>query len=139
MSEQVAPEELYRRFIEFLNGRQYDQMDTVMVSDFVDHHPGLVDVANLQVYKDNVAYVIGALEMEAFPEHIVPAGDKVFTRVRLTGKHVGQFFGVPPSGNQLEWYTHELWRVEGGKMVERWAVDDLYSLLKQMGVALPSW
>jgi predicted ester cyclase len=139
MSEQIAPEQLYRRFIEILNGRQYDQLDSVMASDFVDHHPGLVDVAKLDVYRDNVAYVIGALEMEAFPEQIVPADDKVFTRVRLTGKHVGEFFGVPASGREVEWYTHELWRAEGDRLVERWAVDDLYSLLRQMGVDLPSW
>ena len=36
------------------------------------------------------------------------AGDEVLTRIRLTGKHTGTFLGVPATGNQLDWYTHEL-------------------------------
>jgi ketosteroid isomerase-like protein len=59
--------------------------------------------------------------------------------VRLVGRHVGKFLGVPASGARLEWFTHEIWRVAGGRFVERWAVDDLAGLFRQMGVALPAW
>lgn len=132
-------EQLYRRFADAFNARAYDQLDEVMVADFVDHHPGLVDVRSLAEYKKNLAAVIEALEMKAIPEEVVGTGDQVFTRIRLTGRHVGAFLGVAPTGNDLDWYTHELWRVEGGRFVERWAVDDLVSVLGQMGVPLPMW
>jgi predicted ester cyclase len=113
--------------------------DEVMDERFVDHHPGLVDVASLEVYKRNLAFGIEALEMKAEPAEVIAAGDKVFTRSKLTGRHVGMFFGIPPTGNQLTWYTNERWRVEQGKMKERWAVDDLVSLFSQMGVPMPTW
>ena len=93
----------------------------------------------MAVYKKNVAAVTDALDMRAVPEEIVGVDDKVFTRIRLTGRRAGYFLGVPPTGNPVEWYTHELWRVENGKFVERWAVDDLVSLLGQIGVPLPQW
>jgi predicted ester cyclase len=131
--------QLYLRFAEAFNNRNYDELDEVMASDFTDHHPGLVDVTSLDVYKRNLAAVINALKMKAHPEEVVAADDKVFTRIKLTGKHVGRFLGIPPTGNEVTWYTNELWRIANGKMVERWAVDDLYSLVSQLGVSLPTW
>jgi predicted ester cyclase len=110
-----------------------------MSADFLDHHPGLVDVTELSTYKRNLAAVMNATEMKARIDDVVAAGDKVFTRITLTGRHVGDFLGVPATGNSLEWVTHELWRAEDGRMVERWAVDDLVTLLHQMGVTLPQW
>lgn len=138
----TSPEEnsrLYQRFAEALNQRRYDVFDELMAQDFVDHHPGLVDVASLDVYKKNLAYLVSVLEMIAIPENVLSTGDKVFTRIKLTGRQVGAFFGVEATNSAVSWYTHELWRVDSGKFVERWAIDDLYSLLAQMGVALPSW
>lgn len=132
-------EELYLRFAELFNERKYDQLDEVMTSNFLDHHPGLVDVTSLDVYRRNLKGVIDALEMKADPEDVVASGDLVFTRIRLTGRHVKKFFGVAPTNRSVEWYTHELWRAENGKFVERWAVDDLLSLLAQIGVPLPQW
>lgn len=130
---------LYMRFADCFNQRDYAKLDEVMAQAFLDHHPGLVDVADLDVYRRNLKAVIDATEMIAHPEEVVQAGDKVFTRVKLTGRHVGRFLGVEPTGNAVEWYTNELWRVADGKLVERWAVDDLFGLVAQMGVELPRW
>lgn len=133
------PEALYRRFAEIFNARDYAALDEVMSQDFVDHHPGLVDVTELTTYKRNLAAVIDATEMKARIDDIVGSQDKAFTRITLTGRHVKDFLGVPATGNRLEWVTHELWRAKDGLMVERWAVDDLVTLLHQMGVSLPLW
>jgi len=139
MTASTGNEQLYLRFAKIFNDRDYDLLDEVMAREFVDHHPGLVDVTSLAVYRDNLRAVIGALEMTATPEDVAAADDRVFTRVRLTGRHVGTFLGVAPTGNPLSWYTHELWRVEDGKLAERWAVDDLVTLMGQLGVPLPTW
>jgi predicted ester cyclase len=132
-------EALYMRFCDAFNERAYDQLDEVMVENFVDYHPGLVDVTSLAVYKKNLAAVIDALEMKATPEEVVAAGDKVYTRIKLTGRHVGRFLGLDPTGNDVAWYTHEIWRFADGKFTERWAVDDLLSLVSQLGFKTPGW
>jgi predicted ester cyclase len=131
--------QMYLRFVEAFNARDYDRLDDVMAQDFLDHHPGLVDVTSLAVYKKNLAAVIDALEMKATPEDVVEAGDRVFTRIKLTGRHVGHFLGQAPTGNDVAWYTHELWRAADGKFVERWAVDDLLTLLGQIGYPMPAF
>ena len=130
---------IYGRFAELFNLRDYEGLSDVMADDFIDHHPGLVDVNGLGVYRRNLSAVIDATEMIAHPEEVVQAGDRVFTRVELTGRHVGRFLGIEPTGNRVSWYTHELWRLADGKLAERWAVDDLFGLVAQMGVALPTW
>jgi predicted ester cyclase len=130
---------LYLRFVDALNRRDYHVLNDVMAQDFTDHHPGLVDVTQLDVYKDNLAHVVNALDMKAIPQEVVGAGDRVFTRIKLTGRHLDTFLGVAPTGKDLTWHTNELWRVEDARLAERWAVDDLVGLLRQMGVPLPSW
>ncbi|HEY3611183.1 MAG TPA: ester cyclase [Pseudonocardiaceae bacterium] len=135
----MTPEALYLKFADIVNAREYGRLEEVMVPDFVDHHPGLVDVASLDTYRANITSLIDALGMVVTAERVVAAGDEVFTRIRLTGKHTGTFLGVPASGNQLDWYTHELWRIENGRFVERWAVDDLLTLVSQLGVPMPTW
>jgi predicted ester cyclase len=135
----VTPDLLYLRFAELFNARDYPRLGEVLTEDFVDHHPGLVDVASLPEYRRNLAAVTAALDMYAAPREVVPAGDRVFTRVLLTGRHVGEFLGLAPTGNPLSWYTHELWRVRAGRLAERWAVDDLFTLTAQIGVPQPAW
>lgn len=134
-----AGDALYREFAALLNERAYDRLGEVLSEGFTDHHPGLVDVADRATYTANLAAVVAALEMVAEPVEVRVAGDRVFTRVRLVGRHAGDFLGVPASGARLEWYTHEIWRVAAGRFVERWAVDDLAGLFRQLGVALPEW
>lgn len=132
--------ELYHRFARHFNDRAYDRLGEVMTDDFTDHHPGLVDVASLEVYRKNLAAVIEALEMTAHPEEVAAVGDRVYTRIRLKGRHTGSFLGLAPTGAELDWYTHEIWRVGAdGRFVERWAVDDLLTLLGQTGYPLPAW
>ena len=131
--------QMYMTFAAAFNDRAYDQLGDVMADDFVDHHPGLVDVTSLATYTKNLSAVIDALEMKAEPLDVVEAGDKVFTRILLTGRHVGEFLGIAPTGNEVSWYTHELWRVADGRFAERWAVDDLLTLVGQLGVPLPGW
>lgn len=130
---------LHRRFFEAFNRRDYGVLDEVMAQDFVDHHPGLVEVSSLEVYKRNLAHITQALDMRASLEEIAEVGDRLYTRVRLTGRHLGRFFGMEPTGKELLWYTQEQWRFQAGRLLERWAVDDLASLYAQMGAPMPSW
>jgi predicted ester cyclase len=130
---------LYLVFAEIFNARDYERLDEVLTADFTDHHPGLVDVAGLAEYRRNLAAVVQALDMRAEPRDVASAGDMVYTRVKLTGRHVGTFLGLESTDNGLSWYTHEIWRIHGNRFCERWAVDDLHGLLGQMGYPLPSW
>ncbi|MFD2419860.1 ester cyclase [Amycolatopsis pigmentata] len=65
--------------------------------------------------------------------HCVGDGDLVATHKVFRARHTGPWFGVPPSGNQVEFRVMDLVRYRDGRMAEHWAVADALSLLRQTG------
>jgi len=76
---------------------------------------------------------------EAFSElrvevlHCVADGDLVATHKVFRGRHTGPWFGVPPSGNPVEFRVMDLVRLQDGRLIEHWAVADVVTLLRQTG------
>ena len=54
----------------------------------------------------------------------------------FSGVHAGEWLGLPPSGARLEMDFGMHWHVEGGKIVEGWAIFDLPKMLLPIGVSL---
>jgi predicted ester cyclase len=48
---------------------------------------------------------------------------------RLLGTHKGAFNGIAPTGAPITLRGVEIYRVEDGKLIERWVVSDLYGAL----------
>jgi predicted ester cyclase len=66
-------------------------------------------------------------------EDLVAEGDEVVWRVTAQGTHQGTFFGVPATGKKVAFGAQYTFRIEGGKIVERWSTIDRLSLLVQIG------
>ena len=58
--------------------------------------------------------------------------DLVATRKTLRGTHRGELWGLPPTGNRVEWEFIDIFRVRGGKLVEHWTHMDFEALRMQM-------
>jgi predicted ester cyclase len=127
---------LYNRFLAAMNASNYEELDTVIDKSFVDHHSGF-EVNSLADYKKALEVAHSALAIQAILEDIIAVDDKVITRARLTGKHIGTFLNMLPTNKELNWTTIEIWRIENGKFIERWAEDDLLGLVRELGVSLP--
>ncbi|MFI5778883.1 ester cyclase [Nocardia sp. NPDC051570] len=65
--------------------------------------------------------------------HCLADGDLVATHKMFRGRHTGPWFGVPPSGNPIEFRVIDLVRLQNGQLIEHWAVADALSLLRQTG------
>ncbi len=122
---------LYYRFLEALNAADYEEITRVIGPSFEDHHPGF-EVHGLEAYQAALRAAHDALHLKGELEEAIAVDDKVITRCRLTGKHVGTIMGMPPTGKRVTWSTTEIWRVANGQLVERWAQDDLHGLLEQL-------
>jgi predicted ester cyclase len=55
----------------------------------------------------------------------IVAGDKVVARGTGKGTHRGDFLGVPPTGRPVEWTAIHIFRVEDGRLTERWSEVDI--------------
>lgn len=64
-------------------------------------------------------------------------GELVGVRLLWTGTHLGEFYGVPPSGRKVSCVSIGVDRVHDGKIAEGWGELDMLGLMQQIG-ALPS-
>jgi predicted ester cyclase len=64
----------------------------------------------------------------------VAEGDRVVYLGRITGTHTGKFFQFEPSGNKVDLLGINDFRMEDGKVVERWGIFDVLGMMRQMGI-----
>ena len=68
-------------------------------------------------------------------EDMIAEGDLVGVRGTMRCRHVGTFLGVAPTGHELAWKGLAVFRVENGRIAERWFNSDSISILRQLGLA----
>jgi predicted ester cyclase len=79
----------------------------------------------------------------AFPDwheaivELVAEGDTVAGRFRCSGTHRGKFLGEAPTGKRMEVDEVFFLRVEDGKFVDFWGLEDDLARMQQLGL-IPS-
>ena len=64
----------------------------------------------------------------------VAAGDLVVSRLEITGTHLGEWQGVPPTGKRFTIAGMVMRRIAGGRIVERWDNLDWLGVYQQLGL-----
>lgn len=62
------------------------------------------------------------------------SGEKVVTRGRLKGTHLGNFNELPASGNVVDVDLIIMSQIKGGKIIKEFEMIDEISMLRQLGV-----
>jgi steroid delta-isomerase-like uncharacterized protein len=134
---------IMRRMLdEVLVGGDLDLMDELVAPDFINHNVVGTSQASSSVGVENFRLEIRALR-SAFPDiaveviHLLADGDKVVAYLRGQGTHLGEFRGIPATGNRINVPSITIVRMANGKLAERWNLVDSYGLLQQLGV-IPS-
>ncbi|GAA4783120.1 ester cyclase [Streptomyces sanyensis] len=135
--EQSNAATVRRFFHEIAAGGNLAAIDEVFAPDYVDH-----DVANEPESETGAEVVRRDLTMwrEAFEftfdiERQVAEGDEVAVMWRWTGRHKGDFQGIPATGEQCSMTGTTFFRFDGGKIKEGWFHFDRLSLMQQLGAA----
>lgn len=73
-------------------------------------------------------------------QETIASGDNVIMIVNVTGKHIGNFFGIaPPTGRNISYQAVHIHRIgEDRKIVEHRAIRDDLAFMMQLGVVGPS-
>jgi steroid delta-isomerase-like uncharacterized protein len=136
MSDPTTNKALVTEFIDALFTRgELDAVDRYLTPGFVNHDPfpgfapdreGLRQTA--QVFR------------QAFPdwhsrlEALIAEGDLVSERFTARGTHRGEIMGVAPTGHEVVLAGINIFRVQDGKLVERWGRTDDLGFLQQLGM-----
>ena len=108
-------------------------------------HPDFVDHTNPPGMQHGLAghRAIVDLFRAAFPdqwwqiEDLIAEGDKVVARTTMTGTHLGDFFGIAPTGTRVTLQGVHIMRIADGRIAEHWGSNDDLGLMRQLG-AIPA-
>ncbi len=125
-----------RYLLEIINGRKLDLLGEVFPEKFVRHD--LNDSTDRWQTVEDQQIRLTEL-FQAFPDFyytiddIIANGDKVVVRTTWHGTQKSTFKNTESLGNRLNHLSEIIfYRLENGKIVERWVQLDLYNLFKQM-------
>jgi len=122
-----------RQYIELINNKNLSIIDEDMHPDFEDQpvRPDAIPGRDgVRAWISHLHEVVPDLHVTI--HDIVEEGDRVAVRASWTGTHTGLFFGIPPTGKRFTMKGMVFWRIEDGKIRERWATLDQLDLRRQL-------
>lgn len=133
MSEQN--EALARRWIDEMCGRHDLSVgDEIFSPDLVDHNPAPGQASGPEGQKQVLRELwAGFPDFHSVAEDVFSTQDRVAVRWSARGTHLGEYYGLAPTGRQMTYSGIDILRVENGKIVERWGSSDDLGLLQQLG------
>jgi predicted ester cyclase len=134
MSTEANKQIIRRYFDEVHNGRNYQLIDDLAAADYREHNPLPGQREGREGLKDRDRMLHTNLDVRFEVEDIVAEGDKVVVRWRNRGTHIGEFLGMPPTGKSFSIEGINIYRVQGGQIVEGWDVVDVFGQLLQLGL-----
>jgi steroid delta-isomerase-like uncharacterized protein len=110
-----------------------EHLDSIIAPDVVDHSPAPGQVKGIDGIKQNIAAFRTAFpDGEIIPREMLAERDKVIAKVSLTGTHVGEFQGIPPSGKRMIADGMETFQFRHGVIAESWSLFGPLLEMKQL-------
>ena len=126
--------DIVRRYARMFDTGDFDEADELFAPDFIVRHLDAPELDREGWKGFSRPFVSGFSERRLAVEDLVTEGDQVVARMRFSGRHTGEFFGVAATGREIR-FTGMVWfRISEGKIVEHWGEFDALGLLQQLGV-----
>lgn len=117
------------------NQGRLEVFDEIIATDYINHNPG---IPNPVPGPKGLKPIVAALR-NAFPdlrfviEDLVVTEDKVAVRCTMYGTHLGDLFGIAPTGKKVEVKHFLIERIVNGQIVEHWRQSDDLGMMRQLG------
>jgi steroid delta-isomerase-like uncharacterized protein len=120
---------------EFYNQGNIESAEHFFADSYVHHDPASPHVRDRDGLKQMLrAFLVGCPDLHITIDQLLAEGDMVTKRWTFHATQSGDLSGLPPTGKRITMSGLELFRLEGGKIVECWVGYDNLSLLQQLGV-----
>lgn len=129
-AERIAVETLYRAFSE----QAPDLVDAVLA-------PGWDDIPLAPGQESGPAGIKPIIRSvaAAFPDVHITIHDmlqqpgKIAVRAEISGTHLGELFGIAPTGKKVSFRLHEFHTLANGLVTTTWHMEDWFGLFLQLG------
>ena len=126
---------LRRFFEEIFNQQRLAVADEIVAVDYINHNAAPGETPGREGLKQFVAYLHAGNEGIAFDvDDQVAEGEKVVTRLTVTGTHTGEFAGIPATGRGYSFEAINIHRVVNGQIQEAWIQWDALGWMQKIGV-----
>jgi predicted ester cyclase len=135
VSLQEENKEIVRRFYVAFGAGDVETIRELMHEDFLDHGETLFGAyEGREVLENSIGYLRNLFEgFNVYLEDMIAEGDIVGVRGTMRCRNIGPWLGAEASGNNLEWKGLAIFRIEDGKIKERWFNSDSMNIAIQMG------
>jgi predicted ester cyclase len=125
--------DVVRRYVAILNESDFDALPEVLSPHLAVHTAaGTIDLPSFlaAVRRERAAFS----GFHAQIEDVIAAGNRASFRLWSTATHTGQLGPHAPTGRSFAVRVIHQARVEHGRIRELWLVDDVASVLRQLGL-----
>ena len=127
----------FRYMLEETDKGNYAAWEEVCSPDYICHFAGFPKPMSLEEHiQANRTFLVAFPDFHHEINDIVAEEEKVTARVTLTGTHEGEFMGIPPTGNKIEYTAFLTAKFSDKRIVELWGVADMMTLMQQLGMEL---
>ena len=124
-----------RYFEEVWNQGKLEVLDEIIDSDYINHSPGM---PNPHPGPEGLKPIVSAIR-QAFPDlkyvikNMVISEEQVAIHTTMQGTHLGNFFGLVPTGKMIKVSQMQIEQIKNDKIIAHWRVTDDLALLRQLG------
>lgn len=130
---------IVRRSIESLNTGDVSKVSEFIHPNYFNHESQAsserAKLRGPEEFIDTVKKLRAAFDDLRYTEQeSIASNDMVVLIMMVTGKHTGDFFGIPPKGNLFSYQAAHISRIADDKIVEHKAIRDDLRFMMQLGV-----
>jgi steroid delta-isomerase-like uncharacterized protein len=129
-----ANKELVQRLYTALNDADVTAIGELVAADYVEHDPLPGQGSGREGVVDRFSMIVNGLAPRFTVHDVVAEGDRVVARWTNAGTHVGEFAGIPATGQTFTIGGIDIYRVADGLLCEHWHQIDQLSMLGQLGL-----
>jgi hypothetical protein len=127
MYTQVWDNIINKRQIEQINNTYFDENVVLVTSP-----ENSVGIAGMKAYYQN--YLTGFSDITFTVQNVFGQGDQLVKHWNFKGKHTGNFFGIPPTGKNIDVQGVTLVKMKDGKIAQEEDFMDNTVLMQQLGL-----
>lgn len=126
---------MQRYFEEVWHQGKLDVLDEIIDVHYINHSPGM---PNPESGPNGLKPIIAGMR-KAFPDlkfeikNIVATENQVAIHCVMHGTHLGDLFGMAPTGKTVTVNQMQIEHIVNGKIVEHWRQSDDLGMLRQLG------
>lgn len=125
-----GPKDIVRQHFTAINERDQKTVAELHAEDVVVHGAGREVEGIEAVIEEWWAQLEALPDLTDIIDMLIAEDDMIAVRYTSTGTHEGEFFGIEPTGKEVEVKSMAVVRIENGEIVEIWNPPDRFGLFQ---------